>query len=149
MIQPEIYIILLIQCTCTYGASWLILTYQFLNHWSTCTCRSNKNKLQILVLSIHWCYWNKESILYCIFANIDCFMIHIPIRQIYLNKTVDRGCDFFFSSLINQEVNTFYIKCLLTCFNVELMIHCTCIKALFMHILLHYTVLQQCIVEFY
>ena len=102
---------------------WLILPYQSLNHWSTCTCWSNKNKLQLHVLSIHWFFWNKESILYCIFANIDCFMLHTPIGQIYLNKIVDSGCDLFSSSLIKQEVNTFYTKCLLTWFYVESIIH--------------------------
>ena len=110
-------------CTCTYGASWLILTYQYLNHWATCTRWSNKNKFQILKSSMHWFFWNKKSILYCIFVDVDCFMIHILIRQLYLNKTVDSSCDLFSWSLINEEFNTFYIKCLLTCFYVELMIH--------------------------
>ena len=68
-------------------------------------------------------------------------MIHMRIKEFIETKLWIGVVIFFSSSLIYQVVNTFYIKCLLTCFYVELIMNVPVYKV--------YLSIYCCITQFY
>ena len=94
--------------------------------------------VSVLIIDLHvhitktnckyWFYqcigsFEKGNLFYIAYLQTLTFFLWFIYLCDNLNKIVDSGCDFFSSSLIYQAVNTFYMKCLLTCFYFELVIY--------------------------